>query len=103
MAISLEMMLTPVMDNPQPLGLDPFTHYTFANQDLLMNMAAYLVEENGLIKARNKEVKVRPLDKEKIRDTRSFWQVINLVLPMIALIVFGIVRAYIRNLKYTRF
>ncbi|MBK8292195.1 MAG: gliding motility-associated ABC transporter substrate-binding protein GldG [Flammeovirgaceae bacterium] len=95
--------VNPRDNNPQSLGLDPFTHYTFANQDLLMNMAAYLVEENGLIKARNKEVKVRPLDKEKIRDTRSFWQVINLVLPMIALIVFGIVRAYIRKLKYTRF
>ncbi len=51
--------------NPQPLGLDPFTQYTFSNQDLLMNMIAYLVEENGLIKARNKEVKVRPWIKRK--------------------------------------
>jgi ABC-2 type transport system permease protein len=94
--------VNPRDNDPQPLGLDPFTHYTFANQDLLMNMAAYLVEENGLIKARNKEIKVRPLDKEKIRD-RSFWQIINLVLPMVVMIAFGIVRAYIRRLKYTRF
>lgn len=94
--------VNPRDNDPQPLGLDPFTHYTFANQDLLMNMAAYLVEENGLIKARNKEIKVRPLDKEKIR-ARSFWQIINLVLPMIVMIVFGIARAYIRKLKYTRF
>jgi gliding-associated putative ABC transporter substrate-binding component GldG len=89
--------------NPQQLGLDPFTQYTFANQDLLLNMVAYLVEENGLIKARNKEIKVRPLDKEKIRSERSFWQVINLVLPMAALVIFGIVRAYWRKVKYTRF
>lgn len=89
--------------NPQQLGLDPFTQYTFANQDLLLNMVAYLVEENGLIKARNKEIKVRPLDKEKIRNERSFWQGINLVLPMVALVVFGIVRAYWRKVKYTRF
>ncbi|MEQ1585957.1 MAG: gliding motility-associated ABC transporter substrate-binding protein GldG [Cyclobacteriaceae bacterium] len=89
--------------NPQQLGLDPFTQYTFANQDLLLNMVAYLVEENGLIKARNKEIKVRPLDKEKIRNERSFWQVINLVLPMLVLIAFGIVRAYWRKVKYTRF
>ena len=89
--------------NPQQLGLDPFTQYTFANQDLLLNMVAYLVEENGLIKARNKEIKVRPLDKEKIRNERSFWQVINLVLPIVALVIFGIVRAYWRKVKYTRF
>jgi gliding-associated putative ABC transporter substrate-binding component GldG len=89
--------------NPQQLGLDPFTQYTFANQDLLLKMVAYLVEENGLIKARNKEIKVRPLDKEKIRSERSFWQVINLVLPMAALVIFGIVRAYWRKVKYTRF
>ena len=89
--------------NPQQLGLDPFTQYTFANQDLLLNMVAYLVEEDGLIKARNKEIKVRPLDKEKIRSERSFWQVINLVLPMVALVIFGIVRAYWRKVKYTRF
>jgi len=89
--------------NPQQLGLDPFTQYTFANQDLLLNMVAYLVEEDGLIKARNKEIKVRPLDKEKIRNERSFWQIINLVLPMVALVIFGIVRAYWRKVKYTRF
>jgi ABC-2 type transport system permease protein len=89
--------------NPQQLGLDPFTQYTFANQDLLMNMVAYLVDENGLIKARNKEVRVRPLDKEKIRKERTFWQVINLVLPIVILILFGLVRSYWRKLTYTRF
>ncbi|MBL7877548.1 MAG: gliding motility-associated ABC transporter substrate-binding protein GldG [Cyclobacteriaceae bacterium] len=94
--------VNPRDNSPQPLGLDPFTHYTFANQDLLMNMIAYMVEENGLIKARNKEIKVRPLDKEKIRN-RSYWQVVNLALPMILMIVFGLVRAYVRRVKYTRF
>jgi len=89
--------------NPQQLGLDPFTQYSFANQDLLMNMVAYLVDENGLIKARNKEVRVRPLDKEKIRNERSFWQVINLVVPIVILFLFGLVRSYWRKIKYTRF
>jgi gliding-associated putative ABC transporter substrate-binding component GldG len=89
--------------NPQPLGLDPFTQYTFSNQDLLMNMVAYLVEENGLIKARNKEVKVRPLDKEKVRSERTFWQVVNLLLPLVVMILFGIIRSYWRKVKYSRF
>jgi len=89
--------------NPQQLGLDPFSQYTFANQDLLMNMVAYLVDENGLIKARNKEVKVRPLDKEKVRVERAFWQFLNLGLPLIVLIIFGVIRSYWRKVKYSRF
>ncbi|HRG09278.1 MAG TPA: gliding motility-associated ABC transporter substrate-binding protein GldG, partial [Cyclobacteriaceae bacterium] len=89
--------------NPQPLGLDPFTQYTFSNQDLLLNTVAFMLDENGLIKARNKEVKVRPLDKIKIKNERTFWQVINLGLPVFVIIVFGFARAYWRRLKYSRF
>lgn len=88
---------------PQPLGLDPFTQVTFANQDLLMNLVAYLVDENGLIQARNKDIVIRPLDKEKIRNERTFWQTINVALPIVVIVLFGLVRAYWRKLKYTRF
>lgn len=88
---------------PQALGFDPFSQYTFANQDLLLNMVAYLTDENGLIRVRNKEVKIRPLDKEKIKNERTFWQIINLILPIIALIIFGIIRSYLRKMKYARF
>jgi len=88
---------------PQQLGYDPFTKYTFANQDLLMNMVAYLTDEGGLINARNKEVKIRPLDKEKIKIERSFWQVLNIGLPLLVLLIFGIARTYFRKLKYSRF
>lgn len=87
----------------QALGFDPFTQYTFANQDLLLNSIAYLLDEDGLIKARNKEIKIRPLDKEKINDERLFWQVINLFLPLLLVIVFGFSRSYWRKLKYSKF
>ncbi len=88
---------------PQPLGFDPISKYTFANQDLLLNMVAYLTDEGGLINARNKEVKIRPLDKQKIKNERSFWQILNIGLPLVVLLIFGIVRTYLRKLKYSRF
>ena len=87
----------------QALGFDPFTQYTFANQDLLLNSMAYLLDEDGLIKARNKEIKIRPLDKEKIREERLFWQVINLLAPLLLVIAFGFSRSYWRKLKYSKF
>jgi ABC-2 type transport system permease protein len=88
---------------PQPLGFDPFSNYTFANQDILLNMIAYLVDENGLIRARNKEIRIRPLDREQIAAGRLQWQLINLVLPLVVLIIFGVVRSYRRRRKFANF
>lgn len=88
---------------PQPLGFDPFTNYTFANRDFLMNAIAYLMDEGGLIQARSKQVKIRPLDKEKIKNEKVKWQVINIALPMVLLLFFGLVRAYWRKKKYSQF
>lgn len=88
---------------PQPLGFDPFTNYTFANQDLLLNMIAFLVDENGLIRARNKEIKIRPLDREQASSEKLFWQVINLVLPLLLLMTYGFIRSYLRKRRFARF
>ena len=88
---------------PLPLGNDPLSDYTYANQDLLLNMLAYLAEEDGLIETRSKEIKIRPLDKEKIKQEKTFWQVINVVSPLIILTLFGLARGYVRKRKYTRF
>jgi ABC-2 type transport system permease protein len=95
--------VNPRTQQPQALGFDPFTNYTFANQDLLLNMLAYLIDEGGLIHTRNKEVKIRPLDKEKIVSEKVMWQIINLVLPLIVLIAYGIVRVYLRKRKFANF
>lgn len=96
-------VVNPRTGEPQALGLDPFTNYTFANKDLLMNMMAYLTDENGLIKARNKEIRIRPLDKEKIAAEKLRWQVINLVSPLVLLTIFGFVRGFIRKKRYAHF
>ncbi|MEK6780414.1 MAG: gliding motility-associated ABC transporter substrate-binding protein GldG [Bacteroidota bacterium] len=95
--------VNPRNSQPQQLGFDPLTQYTFANQDLLLNMVAYLADENGLIKARNKELKIRPLDKEKIRNNRAYWQMINLVLPVIVVALFGALIGYSRKKRYANF
>ncbi|CAN5421412.1 gliding motility-associated ABC transporter substrate-binding protein GldG [soil metagenome] len=88
---------------PQALGFDAFSNYTFANQELLKNMVAYLMDESGLISARNKEVKVRPLDKEKIKDSRLMWQMLNLGLPVVLIILFGVLKVYLRKRRYGNF
>lgn len=88
---------------PYPLGFSPFSNYTFANEDLVLNMISYLIDEDGLIRARNKEVRLRPLDREQIAAEKLKWQLINLGVPIVLLTVFGIVRAYRRKRKFARF
>jgi len=95
--------VNPRNNQPQPLGFDPMTNTTFANRDFLLNALAYLSDEGGLIQARNKEVKIRPLDKVKLKDERVKWQVLNLVLPLALVIGYGVLRFYLRKRRFAKF
>jgi gliding-associated putative ABC transporter substrate-binding component GldG len=95
--------VNPRNNQAQLLGKDLFSGYTYSNQDLLLNMVAYLTDENGLITARTKEVKIRPLDKEKLKKERVYWQSLNLVVPIGLLVIFVILRAMTRKRKYANF
>lgn len=94
--------VNPKTGQPQELGFDPFLNETFANQEFIMNALTYMMDSDGLILARNKEVKIRPLDKVKVESESLKWQVINLVMPVVVLIVFGVVRYYLRKRKFTK-
>jgi gliding-associated putative ABC transporter substrate-binding component GldG len=86
---------------PKPLGFDPVFNVTFANQELILNLISYLTSENGIINTRSKEIKIRPLDKNKIASDRNFWQTINLVVPVALMIVFAFAINYLRKRKYS--
>jgi ABC-2 type transport system permease protein len=88
---------------PQQLGLDPFTNYVFANEQLLLNIVAYMADENGLIMARNREIRLRPLDKAKIREERAMWQIINVGFPLLLVVMFGLTRSYLRRRRFAQF
>ena len=85
-----------------PLGFDRYTQEQFANKSFLLNAADYLMDDSGIIGLRNKEIKLRLLDKSKIRMEKTFWQAINLGLPLIMLIACGIFQHYFRIRKYAR-
>ena len=95
--------VNPRSNQPQPLGFDPMTKTTFANKDLLLNTVAYLTQENGLIQVRNKEVKIRPLDKVKLKEGRLKWQVLNVAAPLVLLVCYGILRFYLRKRRFAKF
>ncbi len=85
-----------------PLGFDRYTEEQYANKNFLLNVADYLMDDSGIIGLRNKEIKLRLLDKAKIKEKKAFWQAINLGLPLIMLIACGIFQHYFRIRKYAR-
>jgi len=86
-----------------PLGFDRYSGNTFGNKAFVMNAVDYMLDEEGLINVRAKEIMLRPLDKLKVEEERSQWQIINLVVPVLLILVFGIIRYYLRKKKYERY
>jgi ABC-2 type transport system permease protein len=83
-----------------PLGYDRNTKMTFANQTFLLNCMNYLLDEEGMLQLRAREVKLRLLDVKKINQHRSKWQMINVVTPVAVVIAFALLQFYLRRKRY---
>lgn len=84
----------------EALGYDRYSRKTYGNRNFLLNCVDYLCDDEGWMNLRSREVKLRLLDKTKIREHRLFYQIINLGLPIVLLIFFALVWGFIRKRKY---
>ena len=87
---------------PLPLGYDRFSRNQFANKDFVLNALDYLVDPNGLITARAREVPIRPLDMIRVKQERTFWQALNVLGPLGLLLAGGGLWQLIRRRQYGR-
>jgi gliding-associated putative ABC transporter substrate-binding component GldG len=92
-------------DGPLPMGLNFFTvgsqyEYQFANREFLQNCLEYMVNNSSVIETRNKEIVLRQLDSVKVKDQKTTWQFINIVLPVLLIILAGWIYQQIRKRKY---
>ncbi len=85
---------------PLELGFDKMTQTFYGNKEFLLNTVNYLLDDNGLINIRTKEISVPFLDPQKTAAERSTWQLINVLLPLGLLALFGVVFSYFRRKKY---
>ncbi len=88
-----------------PMGVNPYTvgtqyEYQFANRQFVDNCIEYLVNNAGLSEAKSKDYKLRLLDPKKTSEQRGFWELLNLLLPVFLIIIFGLVYQAIRKKKY---
>ena len=90
---------------PLPMGMNLYTagsqyEYQFANRDFLLNCLEYLTSKNTIIQTRNKEIVLRLLDMRKVEAEKSKWQLINIVLPIFLIILFGVLYQQIRRQRF---
>ena len=94
-----------------PLGFDRETGRQFANKKFLLNCFDYMFDESGLIDIRTKEIALRLLDKPRISapkaegetfSEKTKWQLLNTVVPVLLVLLFGLLNMWYRKRKYAR-
>lgn len=86
---------------PLPLGFDQFTRQTFGNKDFILNALNYLIDENGLISIRSREIKIRLLDKNKMAQEMLLIKTLNVAIPVLMVLLLGLILQWRRKRKYT--
>ena len=89
-----------------PMGYNPYLpqgqNIFQGNQDFMINTIEYMISEGGVLEARNREVKLRLLNGPKVREEQTIWQLINIGLPLLFIILCGLVYNYLRRRKYSK-
>ncbi|MDT3403085.1 gliding motility-associated ABC transporter substrate-binding protein GldG [Mucilaginibacter terrae] len=88
--------------SPFPLGYDRYSQQTFGNKNLLLNIADYLTDDSGLITLRNKEIKLRLLNRARLKNEKTYWQAVNTIVPIGLVLIFAIFQHLYRKRKYAR-
>jgi len=87
---------------PIELGYDKYTSQYYGNKEFILNSVNYLLDDNGLINIRSKDVTLPLLDKQSVHDNYSQTQMLTVALPIVLLGIFGLLFTYLRKKKYNR-
>ena len=85
---------------PVELGYDQRSGNLYDNKDFMMNCVNYLLDDNGLINIRSKDLDLPLLDKEKVYERYTIIQILTIGLPILILLLFGLVFTFLRKKKY---
>lgn len=85
---------------PQMLGMDRYTDQVFGNKDFIINCLNYLVDDNGLMELRSRELKLRLIDQPMVRKNLMLIRVINILLPVLLVAIAGIIYGVLRKRNY---
>ena len=85
---------------PLPLGVDMLTNQQYGNEQFLRNALDFLLDDSNLMQLRNRNIESRLLDQQRISETKSSWQWLNLLLPVIILGLLGGLFFWLKKRKF---
>ena len=88
--------------SPLPLGFSPDNNFTFANKDFVENCLEYMVNPSHILETRSKDFTLRLLDPAKVETDRSFWQFINIGLPIVLVVLGGYTYQLVRRRRFAK-
>ncbi len=83
-----------------PTGFDKYTNQQFGNKTFLLNAINYLCDDLSLTSIRSRSLEIRLLDRKKAEAERTKWQFINVGIPILLVLLFGFINAYLRKKRY---
>ncbi len=85
-----------------PIGMNKYDGTRYANLNFIKNTINYMLGEEGIVNLRAKEYIIRDLDVNLIdeKNEQLSWQIINVIIPVLIVVLFGIGRYYWRKNKY---
>ena len=110
-----DIVLNDIMPDigPLPMGWNKYTYREYqqqseggkffvpaANREFVLNCVEYMVSNPAISETRNKDIVLRLLDSQKVKEQKSTWQFINIALPVLLVILFGWIYQQVRKRKY---
>ncbi len=87
-------------EGPLQMGMNSYTKQQYANREFLLNSIECLVDNSGILETRGKDYTLRLLNKTEVEDSRSFWQLLNIALPLLLIIFAVAVYQFFRRNAY---
>jgi len=87
---------------PYPLGADRYSGMAFGNKNFLLNAVNYLCDDEAILQVRSKDFKMRLLDSNRILKQKTNWQVLNLMLPLVLIVILGAALVSVRRVRYAK-
>lgn len=72
----------------------------YGNQEFFQNLVDYMMGDNSVLDIRSRQIDIRAIDNEKIKEDAGFFKVLNLLLPVALILALAFVLTYIRKRKY---
>ena len=85
------------------LGYDRYANAKiYGNKEFVINALNYLLDDNSLISIRSRAITLRKLDPERIANDRTYWQFLNVGLPVLLALLGGGLFVLLRRKRFVK-